>query len=259
MAITQPDPGDPFDSGPTRSTLIIQEIIDAITDITPTVHDAVANQSAMLALSANVGDIAVRTDLTESFILKTAPASTLGNWKQLPSGVPSLSGIADGSVLTAESEVASWEAPTGVLALDPDPPPLIVIGDSTGDDGDRGTIADGGHTHGFIGSAVAGLTIADPSTGVYYCGTAQFAMTLQSIVGYRLGGTGLTVNFAKGTAGSPLNGKSSDVSVTSADDDISGAANQNQSYAAGDMMFVVIASVTGSPTLASVQANFSVP
>jgi hypothetical protein len=43
----------------------------------------VATQAAMLALTAQVGDVAVRTDLNESFILKTAPATVLGNWVQL--------------------------------------------------------------------------------------------------------------------------------------------------------------------------------
>jgi hypothetical protein len=37
----------------------------------------------MLALTAEVGDVAVRSDLNKSFILKTAGASTLGNWQEL--------------------------------------------------------------------------------------------------------------------------------------------------------------------------------
>ena len=43
----------------------------------------VNSQAAMLALSANVGDIAVRTDTNETYILQASPASTLGNWVQL--------------------------------------------------------------------------------------------------------------------------------------------------------------------------------
>lgn len=43
----------------------------------------VASEAAMLALSAQVGDIAVRTDVSKSFILKDTPASTLGNWQEL--------------------------------------------------------------------------------------------------------------------------------------------------------------------------------
>lgn len=49
----------------------------------------VASQSAMLALStAEMGDVAIRTDIQKSFILQQAPASTLANWIELLS--PSL-------------------------------------------------------------------------------------------------------------------------------------------------------------------------
>ncbi|KAF2337222.1 beta strand repeat-containing protein [Flavobacterium daemonense] len=44
----------------------------------------VASQSAMLALSgAEQGDIAVRTDVNKTFILKQSPYSTLANWQEL--------------------------------------------------------------------------------------------------------------------------------------------------------------------------------
>lgn len=43
----------------------------------------VASQAAMLALTAEEGDVAVRTDLNKSFILTATPASTLGNWQEL--------------------------------------------------------------------------------------------------------------------------------------------------------------------------------
>lgn len=46
----------------------------------------VANQAAMLALTAERGDFAVRTDLGVTFVLSAEPASTLGNWVQLTSG-----------------------------------------------------------------------------------------------------------------------------------------------------------------------------
>ena len=43
----------------------------------------VANESEMLALTAQKGDVAIRTDLSKSFILKTEPASEVGNWAEL--------------------------------------------------------------------------------------------------------------------------------------------------------------------------------
>lgn len=43
----------------------------------------VASQAAMLALNAQTGDVAVRTDLNKTFILMAEPATTLSNWVEL--------------------------------------------------------------------------------------------------------------------------------------------------------------------------------
>ncbi|MDH1506297.1 phage tail protein [Aeromonas caviae] len=43
----------------------------------------VGSQAAMLALTAEIGDVAVRTDLNKSFILRVTGASTLANWQEL--------------------------------------------------------------------------------------------------------------------------------------------------------------------------------
>lgn len=45
----------------------------------------VASQAAMLALMAQRGDVAVRSDVNKSFILQATPASTLANWIELRS------------------------------------------------------------------------------------------------------------------------------------------------------------------------------
>ena len=62
----------------------------------------VASEVAMLAVTAEVGDIAIRTDLKKSYILKTAGASTLANWQEL---------------LTPTDTVTSVAGKTGVVTL----------------------------------------------------------------------------------------------------------------------------------------------
>ena len=62
----------------------------------------VASQAAMLALSAQIGDVAVRTDVNKSFILTATPASTLGNWQEL---------------LTPTDAVLSVDGNTGAVSL----------------------------------------------------------------------------------------------------------------------------------------------
>ena len=67
----------------------------------------VASQAAMLALTAQVGDIAIRTDLSKTFILQTAPASTLGNWKELATPTDVVTSVAGktGAVTLTKSDV----------------------------------------------------------------------------------------------------------------------------------------------------------
>jgi hypothetical protein len=60
----------------------------------------VSSQVDMLALTAEVGDLAVRTDLNKTFILRVSPASTLGNWQEL---------------LTPTDSVASVYGRTGIV------------------------------------------------------------------------------------------------------------------------------------------------
>jgi len=62
----------------------------------------VNSQSAMLGLTAQTGDVAVRTDVNKSFILTATPASTLGNWQEL---------------LTPTDSVLSVDGLTGAVSL----------------------------------------------------------------------------------------------------------------------------------------------
>jgi hypothetical protein len=67
----------------------------------------VADQASMLALAAQVGDVAVRTDLNQSFILKTDPPTTLANWQQLLSPTNAVTSVAGrtGAVTLTASDV----------------------------------------------------------------------------------------------------------------------------------------------------------
>jgi hypothetical protein len=59
---------------------------------------AVNSQAEMLALTAEVGDVAIRADISKSFILASAPATTLSNWVELlSSGIPATNQLDGGS------------------------------------------------------------------------------------------------------------------------------------------------------------------
>ncbi len=67
-----------------------------------TTTQVVNSQSAMLGLTAQTGDVAVRTDVNKSFILTATPASTLANWQEL---------------LTPTDAVLSVDGSTGAISL----------------------------------------------------------------------------------------------------------------------------------------------
>jgi hypothetical protein len=81
-----------------------------------TVWPNVASQAAMLALAAEPGDVAVRTDVAENFMLAALPASTLANWVSLADvAAPVMSVFGRiGAVTLAKADVTG----TGLAAVD---------------------------------------------------------------------------------------------------------------------------------------------
>lgn len=81
----------------------------AITDVF-----VVASEAAMLALTAETGDVAIRTDLNDTFILRAEPASTLGSWQQVlkPTG-----GGGSVTTVTGAAPITSTGGATPEIAL----------------------------------------------------------------------------------------------------------------------------------------------
>jgi hypothetical protein len=70
---------------------------DVIPSLAISNTSVVADETAMLALTAQVGDVAIRTDVSKTFILSASPATTLENWKEIltpAGGVASVSATA---------------------------------------------------------------------------------------------------------------------------------------------------------------------
>lgn len=94
----------------------------AITEI-----NTVASQSAMTGLSAQQGDVAIRTDVNKTFILSKEPASTVANWVELqfPISVTSVNGktgiitltASDINVTLSGQTMAIQEALSGLYSL----------------------------------------------------------------------------------------------------------------------------------------------
>jgi len=75
----------------------------------------VSSQAAMLALTAQVGDLAVRTDQSKTYILQATPASTLGNWVELLSPTDAVQSV-DGNTGVIDLSGTYLNKTTGVLA-----------------------------------------------------------------------------------------------------------------------------------------------
>lgn len=75
-----------------------------------------SSQSAMLALTAQVGDVCVRTDVTKTYILVNTPASTLGNWKLLEHPADAVSSVngKTGVVSLTASDVGALPSTTTI-------------------------------------------------------------------------------------------------------------------------------------------------
>jgi hypothetical protein len=85
---------------------------------------------------------------------------------------------------------------------------------------------------------------------------APFACTVTNVKGYRVGGTGATINARRNGVSNHL---SSALSLTSVDQWMDGGVVQNTPYALGDKMEIMVISVSGNPTQIAVKINFVRP
>ena len=83
---------------------------------------------------------------------------------------------------------------------------------------------------------------------------AQKSCTLTAVKGYRVGGTGATINARKNGTSNHL---SSNLSLSSTDTWTDGGTVQNTSYSIGDKLEIMVVSVTGTPTQIAIQVDFT--
>lgn len=99
-------------------------------------------------------------------------------------------------------------------------------------------------------------TILNPDTGNFIVWEAPYACTVTHVRGYRVGGTGATIN-------ARLNGTDNHLaaalSLTSADTWMDGGAVQNTAYVLGDKLEVMLVTLAGAPDQVSIQVRFLKP
>ena len=113
----------------------------------------VASEAAMLALTAQRGDIAVRTDINQTFILSAEPATSLANWQQLLSpstGVTSVFGRT--GAVSAQYGDYSFSLLSGT--------PTTLSGYGITDAAPLSHVGSSGASHGTVTTSVAGFMSA---------------------------------------------------------------------------------------------------
>lgn len=84
-------------------------------------------EPAMLALDAQTGDVAIRTDISKTFILAAEPATELSNWTEILTPVPPVTSVAGktGNIEITTGDVTGLEAALTDKA-DTDDPRLAI-------------------------------------------------------------------------------------------------------------------------------------
>jgi hypothetical protein len=93
--------------------------------------------------------------------------------------------------------------------------------------------------------------LAAMNTCVWY---ATKTCIVTNVRGYRVGGTGATINARRNGSSNHL---SSSLSLSSADTWMDGGAVQNTAYAAGDKLEIMLVSVAGNVTQIGIQVDFT--
>lgn len=88
----------------------------------------VANETAMLALVAQQGDIAIRTDINKSFVLASNSPSTLADWKELLTSTDAVLSVAGltGAVSVAALKTALALSQSDISGLSPGDSPWFT-------------------------------------------------------------------------------------------------------------------------------------
>lgn len=131
----------------------------------------IATQVAMLALSAEIGDIAIRTDINKSYILKVAGPTVLANWQELLTPTDSVTSVAGrtGVVTLSKTDVgldqvANVNTTTTANITDSSNKRMLTDAQEAKVDATSGTNT-GDETAGSIKSTLGVTTLSGSNTG----------------------------------------------------------------------------------------------
>lgn len=119
------------------------------------------------------------------------------------------------------------------------------------------TLARSDHVHltSFVGMVFSrGATVLNPAVQNTIVWRAPFSCTVTNVRGYRVGGTGATINARRNGVSNHL---AAAVSLAAADTWVDGGAVANTAYVAGDKLEIMVVTITGVPTQIAVQVDYT--
>jgi hypothetical protein len=119
------------------------------------------------------------------------------------------------------------------------------------------TLARSDHVHltSFTGMVFSrGATVLNPAVQNTIVWRAPFACTVTNVRGYRVGGTGATINARRNGVSNHL---AAAVSLAAADTWVDGGAVANTAYVAGDKLEIMVVTITAAPTQIAVQVDYT--
>jgi hypothetical protein len=220
------------------------------------IHYICDTTAELPASGLKLGDTALAKDT--NLFHKASSATT---WTPMSPPTFATPTVALGTAAIAGSATTAIRSDATLAAFDATVPTTVAPGSTAA----AGSVAFGArrdHTH-----AMAALTFtktaafSDATTVVPVtipAWVAPFPCTVTSIKGYRVGGTGATVNAYRNTTGSPL--RSANLSLTSANAWMDGGAVQNTAFnGTTDGLLIGVITVVGAVTQVSVLIGFTRP
>jgi len=166
------------------------------------------------------------------------------------SGTSGISGSSGTSGINGTSGTSGVNGTSGTSGINGTSGTSGISGTS-GTTGTSGTSGLNGISTGSLGG-IFFTPAAAVSSSVW---RAPYDCTIKNLRGYRVGGTGATINAQN--AGADI--RSADLSIASADTWTDGGALQNTSVTAGNNIKIEVASVAGSPTQITIQVDYTKP
>jgi hypothetical protein len=208
---------------------------------------------AQLQVSTAVPTVTVKSEATAASVGVAATLLRSDAQLQAQTAIPSVNVLSDASTFLQGVASSLLRSDCRFIATTAVP---VATGTANAQ-GVATTLARSDHVHltSFVGMVFSrGATVLNPAVQNTIVWRAPFACTVTNVRGYRVGGTGATINARRNGVSNHL---AAAVSLAAADTWVDGGAVANTAYVAGDKLEIMVVTITGVPTQIAVQVDYT--